>query len=774
MSRGNKETGNVISCKVKIQRKLYPKDEQHQSGAWCVLTAKVVEVYEGKPREHSHFHTITLIGTFPNFNSTEEYKFLGKEMYNEKYDTFQYENLYFGQPIAMNKEGDQKTFLSHILTEKQLESLYEEHENPFEVIKREDVEELSKAHGIGKITALNIIEKYKNAIDLSPIYVQLSEYGLTKKAVEKLMNVYKSPQIVVDKIKSNPYILASEVEGIGWIKADNIALKSGIKKDAPARISSFICSYLEEEANCGNSYVDSGYLTQVICDTLEISDMKKLADVIQHLYKINKLWRDNKNGKSTKVGLMKYYNLEKKISKELKRINEGENKFKFDGWKRTIKGVEKGQGWEYTDEQLKAIELALKNQVIMITGGAGTGKSSVVNGIVKVLSVYDYKQCALSGKAASRMTEITGETGYTIHRLLGYKPEGFVYNEKNKLPSEIIIVDEISMVGGYLFNDLIKAVKTGAKLIVLGDVHQLESIGCMNIAKDMLESKYITSIELTQIHRQAQKSGIPTESMKVKDKQSLFEKGWIGHDIRGMLQDFELDVYNSRSISMDKCLSYFKKYLPMASDITEIQLLAPVKDRGEASVFNLNNKVQEIYNPHKQDKKEVWIPLGKDKKFAIRESDKIMVMQNDYKTTNTSGILTPIFNGQQGIVEEIDLEYGYVYVKMPYVSDELIVIPRRIWSNLSLGYATTIAKSQGSQFEYLIGCIDYSTPPMMLTKELVYTLMTRASKHCVLLGETKALHKAMTTSFISTKKTFLKSILDGGSKEDEEINKNAY
>ena len=444
-----------------------------------------------------------------------------------------------------------------------------------------------------------------------------------------------------------------------------------------------------------------------------------------------------------------------------------ENEFKFDDWRKTITEVEKEQGWKYTDEQLKAIELALTNQVIMITGGAGTGKSSIVNGIIRVLKAYDYKQCALSGKAASRMAEITGETGYTIHRLLGYNPDrGFAYNAKTRLPTEIVILDEVSMIGGFLFHSLINAIETGSKLIVLGDVHQLESIGCMNIAKDILESKYIISIELTKIHRQAQKSGIPTESIKVRNKQPLFENGWIGHDVRGILQDFELDVYDDKQKSVEKCLSYFKKYLSNESNITEIKVLVTTKERGEASVFNLNNEIQEIYNPHKEGKNEVWITLGKNKKFAIREGDKVMVVRNNYRTVNEDGLQTPIFNGQQGIVKEIDLESGHMYVDMPYISDRLIIIEKSAWSNLLLGYATTIAKSQGSQFEYVIGCIDYSTPPMMLTKELIYTLMTRASKHCVLLGESKALRRAMTTSFISTKRTFLKEMLDGELKDN--------
>ncbi|MBN3352090.1 hypothetical protein CF086_17480 [Clostridium botulinum] len=758
----NIETGEIVSCEVKIKTKLYPKTETHKSDDWCILTGKVVQVLKGEPKVHEVFDTITIVGNLPKYNYTDTYKLVGKETYNEQYKSYQYEKMYFGKPMDLNNKKEQKIFLSHILTEKQFNNFYNTYENPFDVIRTEELEKITKVKGIGAKTAIKIIEDYKNTIDYSAIYVELDEYGLTQKMVEKLIEQYGSPNIVIDKIKENPYILITEVNGIGWSKADDMALKAGMPIDSEFRVQAFIQHILEEEAQKGNSYVSPIYLMELMYTELGEIDNETLSRIIQDMYKKKILWHncDKESNKTTKVGLMKYYSLEKNICNELKRINNGINIFRFNNWETIIKETEQKQGWEYTDEQKTAIKEALKNQFIMITGGGGTGKTSVVNGIISVLYNYGFVQTALSGKAASRMAEVTGEEGYTIHRLLGYKkPHGFFYKKDNPIPKEIIIVDEISMLGGNLFYDLIKAIDTNSKLIVLGDIHQLESIGCMNLAKDILESKTLKSVELTKIHRQAQKSGIITSSMSIRNKIPLYEKGWIGHEIYGELKDFELEVYKNKDDSVNKCLEYFKKCLPLATDITEIQVLVPVKDRGEASVYNLNNKIQEIYNPS-HNNNELQISLTKDKKFTIRENDKIMVIKNNYKIIDVTGRNTPIFNGQQGIVKSIDLDNEIIYVDMPYVSNELVIIPKKYWGSLILGYAMTVAKSQGSQYEYIIGCIDYSTPPMMLVKELVYTLITRASKYGVLLGETNALYKAMITSFVSTKQTFLKPMLD--------------
>ncbi|MBD5589311.1 AAA family ATPase [Clostridium botulinum] len=762
MSLENKETGNNLECYIRLKYQMFPKEQKHESGDWCVVTASVEDVISGEPKIHPKYKTIKIIGNLPRFNYNESYKLVAKEIYSEDYG-YSYEVFYFGQPMKVNNENDKRIFLENILTDTQLKNFYDTYENPFDIIANENIADMTKVKGIGAKTALNIIELYKNHIDYSSIYVKLNDFGLSKKMIEKLIDKYKSPDIIVDKIKNNPYILIDEVTGIGWDKADKMALESGMSKISKFRIKAFIKYVLNTEALNGNSYVDPVLLTRLIKENIEGLDNKILAQIIQELYSEKVLWHnyDKRLKRATKVALYKYYWLEYNISQELKRIANGKNDFKYDNWKEVIKKVEKQQGWEYTDEQKNGIKQALDSQFIMITGGGGTGKTSVVNGLVNVLKDYLYIQTALSGKASSRMAEVTGEEGYTIHRVLGYKPnEGFTYDKNNKIPADIIILDEISMVGGELFYSLIQSIKTGAKLIVLGDVHQLESIGCMNLAKDILESKTLKAVELTKIHRQAQKSGIITSSLAVRKKQPLLESRCdIGEKIYGELKDFKLNTYADKKFSMDKCIEEFKRCLPLAKDITEIQVLVPIKERGTANVFTLNNELQKIYNPNNNDNK-ITISISKDKQFNIKENDKIIIIRNNYKTVDEDGENTPIFNGQQGIVKKIDLESKIIYLRMPYVSDKLILIPKKNWGDLMLGYAMTVAKSQGSQYEYVIGCIDYSTPPIMLVKELVYTLITRASKYGVLLGETNALYKAMITSFVSTKQTFLKHMLD--------------
>lgn len=795
-----KNAESIVICEVKFRNIMFPKNKILKSGDWGIVGAEVINVFEGEPKVHPQYQTITVKGTFPSYGANEIYKLVGKEVYSEQYDSYSYEILYLGKPVELKGKKEQEIFLSHILTDNQLKSLFQAYENPFKIIETEDVDKLTKAKGIGVKTAYKIIEKYKEAIDLSAIYVELNDYGLTPKMVEKLVDRYKSPQLVVENIKKNPYLLITDIDGVGWKKADEIAMNSGMREDSPFRIEAFIIHRLEELAYEGYSYVDPWGLMEEIEMNLGYIDMSILQETIQQMYSKKVLWNNRtvkykgkyiterelselrsklksnstsvnldslEVGQTTKVALMKYYILELKVSQELKRLSKATNPFKFDKWKDILNKVEEKQGWKFTDEQTGAIEEALKNQVIMITGGAGTGKTSVVNGIISILEEYSYAQCALSGKASARMTEATGKESCTIHRLLGYNPSGgFIFDSEAKMPHEIIIVDEVSMIGGQLFYDLIQAVKDGSKLILLGDIHQLESIGCMNLAKDILDSKTIASVELTKIHRQAQKSGIISESYRVRHAEALYERKWAGHEIRGELKDFELDVYKDKEMSIEKVTHYFKEYLHLAKDITEIQVLVPIKDRGGACVNKLNMELQKIYNPPHPSKQELIMRFDKDKdkdkdtSFIIRENDKIMIIKNNYKVLNENGKPSPIFNGQQGMVKKIDLESGLIYLSIPLVCKELIVLPKKFWGYIMLGYASTIAKSQGSQFEYVIGCIDYSTPPTMLTKELVYTLLTRASKYCVLCGESNALYKCMTTSFVSTKQTFLKSLLD--------------
>lgn len=406
---------------------------------------------------------------------------------------------------------------------------------------------------------------------------------------------------------------------------------------------------------------------------------------------------------------------------------------------------------------------------IFITGNCG--KSSLVSGILSVLGEYNFAQCSLAGKAAARLKEVTGEDGYTIHRLLGYSPLNlkhsssfFTYNdyEKSPLPYDIIILDEISLIGGEIFLDLIKAIPSGAKLIMLGDMGQLESIGCLNLASDIYHSNVIPKVELTKVHRQAQKSGIITTSHLIRNSEDIFERGFEGEVVVGELQDMVLDIYSDSEQSLTTVIEQFIKWYNsdlVKKDIMKIQVISPVKERGDASVYKLNTEIQKIVNPQTEENLSdlIKVKVGEDKFVELRENDKILCVSNQYGLCNQDGVPVDIFNGWTGIIRSI--VGASVEVYFPIIDEFVILSREQVQSTLTLGYAATCHKMQGSSNTVIIGVIDYTTPPQMRTKELLYTLVTRAEKLCVLVGQRGAIIEAIRKSGISNKQTFLCEML---------------
>jgi exodeoxyribonuclease V alpha subunit len=362
------------------------------------------------------------------------------------------------------------------------------------------------------------------------------------------------------------------------------------------------------------------------------------------------------NEEKTKIGLTVYYNLEQNISNDLLRLLNESNQFEYKSYDLRIKEIEKLQGFDFTEEQLQAIKLVADNQVSIITGYGGTGKSSVVSGVLQILGDCSFAQTALSGRAASRLSEITNEDGYTIHRLLEYNPQfGFQRNKDNPLDYDIIILDEISMVGADLFYRLIQAIKSGSKLIMIGDDGQLESIGLCNIFNDMLESDVIPVARLTKIHRQAAKSAIITESIKVRNHEQLVSHKWVGEEIRGELQDLELNIYNDKILSQKRMIEKFNEIYNKCRNTEDIQIVVPMRTRGEISALTINEIIQNIVNPFGNNEISLtYKNKGDEISYKLREKDKVIVNTNNYKTKNINNENCPVFNGNRGVIESIN------------------------------------------------------------------------------------------------------------------------
>ncbi len=775
-----KKTNNkIIKIEARLNRVLFPKYPNvlgRNDNTYGIVSWVPVLVLDGEIEPNS-WGNIIIKGIYEEeINPQTDYTIIAKEAYDEQRG-MQYDLIFIGNIIDLSNTSNQKSFLKSFLTDKQISEMFKVLENPLASIEAHDIEALKKVHGIGNYIANRIVERFEDNKDNCEVYLELDTYGLTPKFVQKLIKRYKNPHVVIDIVKENPYKLCFDVDGIGFKTADDIALKSGISRKSPERIKGYINYLLNDLAEQGNSYITSGELTSYIFDEfdgkeniLEVyydnegnitgNNIGKAIEDLQEKKII--VVEESENKSRRRVYLKKYYNLEKEIAWNLKRIANAENKFKYDDWEKVVTEQENKQGWKFTDEQKAGIKLGLDNQVCFITGGAGTGKSSLVSGILEALKDYEFAQTALAGKASARLQEVTGKEGFTIHRLLKYKPPiGFEYNKNKTLPYDIIILDEVSLVGGEIFLSLIEAIADGTKLIILGDMGQLESIGCMNLAFDLYNSKFITTIELTKVHRQAQKSGIILASQEIRNGQPILPKSFVGERTIGELQDMHFDISDSTDTTRQKAIKWFKeKYnSDLVSNIMDIQILAPCKDRGDASVFNLNLDIQNYVNPRAPYKNEIEVHNGKDKRYYLREGDKVMCIKNNYKIEGENGRLG-VFNGWCGLLKEIDTQMGYHKVYIPMIDDTMIFSTSDLTNGVVLGYASTVHKYQGSSAKVIIGVFDNTVPPNMRTKELIYTLWTRAEKDCVMVAQNSTLYNAASISGITNKNTFLVELLD--------------
>lgn len=1116
----------IIKVKASHVKTLFPKDGDFEKSEnnFGIVVWEVVDVEDGDPKVNVR-NEITVKGSYINgINWKQIYIILAKQVEHPQYG-LQYEMIYYVEDIDFTKVNNQKGFLRSFLNENQISALYEKFENPLQIIANHDKQALMSIKGIGDYISNRIIRDFEEKRDMSAVFAELDGMGLTTNFINKLIANYKSTTTVIHVVLHEPYRLIDDMDGVGFVTADKIAIAGGMPIGDKKRIKAFIEYYLNQEAEAGNSYITAKELNAAIFeqlgdpdDLLEFYDendrsKNNLNEAIQELEadKVIHMEEAEKKG-ARRVYLYKLWDLEREIAYHLKRIMDAPSYFVFEDFDEKIKATEERQGFEFTEEQLEGIKLGLDSQVCLITGPAGCvdcdtefftgkgwkriadyqegnkvlqynvdtgiasltyplqyiklpcdhfwhfetkyglnqtlseehripyytrknifketdilsikekqdsdgygwegrfitsfrynekgidltddeirimvaviadgsftphntnlcrfhlkkerkkerlkllaknanieireaksasegyndyyiyspwrmkeflpiwykcsyhqlkiicdevlywdghvsktnnnktrrsysttskksadfvqfafsatgqrasvviddrigdikitdnkqytmksicynviatkrnlvgmccdsrkdhtktpiqkvssldgfkycftvptsylvlrrennifvtgncGKTSLVTGILSVLSDYNFAQCCLSGKGAARLQEVTGQQGKTIHRLLGYNAEigGFLYNQENPLPYDIIILDEISLVGGEIFRDLLRAIKPGTKFYMLGDPNQLEAIGSLNLAADMVNSKNIPTVALKQVHRQAKKSGILTTAYDVKDQIQLFDEwDFEGTEIRGELEDMVLEITTEKEEDRELVVKYFIKYFGsnlVERDPMKIQVLSPVKERGDASVFKLNRDIQEIVNPlkwqnyvHIHKRKDA---AGNDFSFDIREGDKVMCIKNSYKMWIGEGDFeTSIFNGWTGMVKGI--KEGYVIVEFPLADYPMIYIPiKEVGEYLMLGYASTIHKMQGSDYPVIIGVVDFTTPPSMLTHQLVYTLLTRAKKLCVLVAQNKALRKAINTDFVSTKRTFLPEMLEYSKEELLEI-----
>lgn len=774
-----------LRCLVKIGHIIFPK--KFTPGDWAICSASIEEVYEGDP----YSTEIKIKGRAYSLDIGGVYQLTGTIDDHPDYG-FSYDIVSFAKEFSTEDAGHRRMYLESLFTEKQVEAMYNKLPDPYKVFMDHDAATLCKVKGIGPSTARKMISRFHDDYAKSRAYVALGKYDLTVNLIDSLIRRFHGD---IDKllftVNENPYIMMFEVDGIGWKKADQIAVAKGIKPDDLIRFEANIIHQLNQITEQGNTWVTPAWLVSAVLTDMGLSFeyADKFREALYSLHEKHELWWDDEK---TKIALYKLRKLEENIAKELYRIASGAplEPRTQEPPDVILRKFEEETGFDFTEEQRSAIMSTLQNNVSIITGGAGTGKSTSVRGVLKVLEGCTFAQCALSGRAAARLSEVTGQGGSTIHRLLKADDSGFgfYYKEDNPLPYDIIILDEVSMVGAEIFLDLLKAIGDHTKLIMLGDDGQLESIGLCNLFKDMLDSEVVTVSRLTKIHRQAAKSAIITESVKVRNKEPIIDYDWVGEETRGELQDLKLVVYDDAILSQDTVVEQYQALLDEGISYNDIQIVLPMKQRGMLCTYTLNQRIQELVNPPKHGIEGILVGATKTDKshaYYLRKNDRVIVTKNMYHAQkyvpwNASAISEPnydtslaellgeydydevseedltcaIYNGDRGIILEIDGDgmvvefdqWGEIYIK------------REEFRNVELGYALSCHKLQGSEAPYVIVGLDMSGR-ILLTKEWLYTAITRAKKHCIVCGESRAISYANNNSNISIKQTMLKDLL---------------
>lgn len=606
----------------------------------------------------------------------------------------------------------------------------------------EEPELLSKVKGISGKKAQDIAYQFEEKRDLRDAMIFLSQYGINGTLAVKLYKVYEDEIYYI--IKQNPYKLSEDVRGIGFKTADEIARKVGIEKDSEFRIKSAVEYILYLNAEKGNTYMK---VMDLFNETQFLLDIEIENDYFETLLSNMVIDRRIKIEHSTDVYLNYYYKVEAEVAKRLLSINASVADLNYE--KSTAEDFEKffkEKNILLDEMQLLFIKKSIENGVSILTGGPGTGKTTTINGIIQFFGAKNLKisLAAPTGRAAKRMSETTGYEAKTIHRLLevngvvddkdGSSHGEFLRNEENPLEADVVIVDEMSMVDISLFNSLLKAIPLNCRLIMVGDIDQLPSVGPGNVLHDIIASEKFSTIKLEKIFRQAMESDIVKNAHKVNNGEKI--------KLDNKSSDFFF-IEESDAIHITaRIWRLLSQKLPNYVDArtSDIQVITPMK-KGNLGTYKLNEDLQRALNPKAINKKEYELPNGK----ILREHDKVMQNKNDYKLDwIIKGMYDipietgkGVFNGDIGEVIEIDKlnkKVEVLYDENRYVKYDFTDL-----DEIELAYAITIHKSQGSEYPAVVIPI-LDVPRLLSNRNLLYTAITRAKKCVVIVGSEKALN----------------------------------
>ncbi len=702
---------------------------QNEENGYTVLRAKV----------RGHKDLVTVVGTASSINPGEWLAADGEWITDAHYGPqFKAETMRVSSPDTI--DGIKKFLGSGII--RGIGKEYAERlvntfgRDVFDVIEHSSAK-LQTVEGIGPTRRASIRAAWEEQKGIREIMSFLFSHGVSTARAFRIYKTYGDRAI--ELIQRDPYCLARDIRGIGFRVADEIARTLGIAKDSELRARAGLEYVLQEITTSGHCAALRGDLQSKTVEMLDIPP-EQVAASLDHLLENKRLVRDEDRQGRNLIYLPKLYFAEWSFAKKLAELNAGKHPCPAIDLEKALDWVQKKAQIELSENQCKALQIAVQAKVMVVTGGPGVGKTTLVNSIIQVLRAkkLNIALCAPTGRAAKRLSETTGLAAKTIHRLLKFNPGtgGFVHDDRNLLNGDVFIIDEASMIDQILAQQFLQAVPQRAAVIFVGDADQLPSVGPGRVLCDIIASKTVPTVNLTEIFRQAAESRIVTGAHRINQGQlpEFPEEG-----------DKSSDLYFVEAEETARALAIIQKMVSESiprrqgfNPIDDIQILTPMQ-KGELGAKNLNQVMQALLNPQGSQIERFGV--------VFREGDRVMQTENDYDKD--------VFNGDLGRIVTVDEVQGEIVVK---IDDRRIKYEFRELDELVHAYAITIHKSQGSEYPCVIIPM-HTQHYILLQRSLLYTAVTRAKKFAVLVGTKKAMGLAVSRAESRARVTTLKERL---------------